>query len=87
MRQAARDMGDLDLSIAALAAADTSLLIDEGEAGLIRKMAEYPRLVDAAALAHELNQPLAAILGNAQAAQNEFGLVGKIYQFKLARFF
>lgn len=53
MRQAARDMGDLDLSIAALAAADTSLLIDEGEAGLIRKMAEYPRLVDAAALAHE----------------------------------
>ena len=53
MRQAARDMKELDISTEALVAADTSLLTDEGEAGLIRKMAEYPRLVDAAALAHE----------------------------------
>ena len=53
MRQAARDMSDLDISIEALKDADTSLLTDDGEAGLIRKMAEYPRLIDAAALAHE----------------------------------
>lgn len=53
MRQAARDMVDLDISEAALKGADLSLLTDEGEAGLIRKMAEYPRIIDAAALAHE----------------------------------
>ncbi len=28
-------------------------LTDEGEIGLIRKLAEYPRLVESAALAHE----------------------------------
>ncbi|MGI9366602.1 MAG: DALR anticodon-binding domain-containing protein, partial [Rhizobiaceae bacterium] len=53
MRQAARDMPDLDISTAALEGSDTSLLVDEGESALIRKMAEYPRIVDSAALAHE----------------------------------
>ncbi|MEP0942370.1 MAG: arginine--tRNA ligase [Rhizobiaceae bacterium] len=53
MRQVARDMADLDISEAALKGADLSLLTDEGEAGLIRKMSEYPRIIDAAALAHE----------------------------------
>ncbi len=53
MRQTAREMGNLDISETALVQADMSLLGDEGEAGLIRKMAEYPRLIDAAALAHE----------------------------------
>jgi len=53
MRQAARDMGDLDISEAALKNADTSLLVDDGEAGLVKKMAEFPRIIDAAAKAHE----------------------------------
>lgn len=53
MRQAARDMAGLDISPVALAKADTGLLVDEGEAGLIRKLAEYPRIIDAAARAHE----------------------------------
>lgn len=53
MRQVARDMADLDVSLGALQTADLSLLTDEGETGLIRKMAEYPRIIDAAALAHE----------------------------------
>ncbi len=53
MRQAVLDIEKLDTSEDALTQADMSLLSDEGEAGLIRKMAEYPRLIDAAALAHE----------------------------------
>ncbi|MEP1207453.1 MAG: arginine--tRNA ligase [Rhizobiaceae bacterium] len=53
MRQAARDIADLEISAAALAQADMSLLSDEGETGIIRKMAEFPRLIDAAALSHE----------------------------------
>jgi arginyl-tRNA synthetase len=36
----------------ALAAA-SNLLADEGELGLIRKLAEYPRMIESAALAHE----------------------------------
>ena len=53
MRQAAKDMPGLDISEPALKRADTTLLSDEGEAALIRKMAEYPRLIDAAARSHE----------------------------------
>ena len=53
MRQAVRDMGDLDMSVKALQRADTSLLVDDGETGLIKKMAEYPRIIDSAARAHE----------------------------------
>jgi len=34
-------------------AASSGLLADEGELGLIRKLAEYPRMIEAAALAHE----------------------------------
>ena len=52
-RNAKKDMGDLDISEKALKSADTSLLKDDGEAGLIRKMAEFPRIIDAAARAHE----------------------------------
>src|SRR5690606_5367775 len=37
---------------AALAAASANLA-DEGELGLIRKLAEYPRMIESAALAHE----------------------------------
>jgi len=46
-------MPGLDISEPALKRADTTLLSDEGEAALIRKMAEYPRLIDAAARSHE----------------------------------
>ncbi len=53
MRQAARDMGDLDISPNALKKADTSLLTDDGEIGIIKKMAEYPRVIDSAARSHE----------------------------------
>ncbi|MEE9313302.1 MAG: arginine--tRNA ligase [Rhizobiaceae bacterium] len=52
-RNAARDMVGLDMGEAALAAADMGLLTDEGETALIRKMAEYPRIIDAAARSHE----------------------------------
>ncbi len=49
LRQAAADMPDLDLD----AAADTGLLVDGGELDLVRKMAEFPRIVDSAARTHE----------------------------------
>ncbi len=52
-RQAAKDMPDLATNDADLRKADTFLLKDEGELGLIRKMAEYPRIIDAAARVHE----------------------------------
>ena len=52
-RQAAREMDGLDISIPALSKADVSLLTDEGEVGIILKMAEYPRIIDSAARMHE----------------------------------
>lgn len=52
-RQAATELPDLDMSPAGLQKADFSLLVDEGELGLIRKLGEYPRIVDAAARTHE----------------------------------
>ncbi|MEN0040914.1 MAG: arginine--tRNA ligase [Pseudomonadota bacterium] len=53
MRQATRDMPDLDVSAEALRAAKTELLVDDGENGLMRKLAEYPRVIDAAARSQE----------------------------------
>ncbi|HZP09196.1 arginine--tRNA ligase [Methyloceanibacter sp.] len=44
---------DLDLGERALAEADLSLLKDEGETALIKRIAQFPRLVEAAAEAHE----------------------------------
>ena len=52
-RTAADEMPDLDISTAALAAAPLERLDDEGELQIIRRLAEYPRLVEAAARAHE----------------------------------
>ncbi len=46
-------MKGLDLSDAALKAADLSLLTDEGELSLIARMAEFPRIVEQAARADE----------------------------------
>jgi len=44
---------DADLSDAAVAGADLSRLTEEGELALMRQLAEWPRVVEAAALAHE----------------------------------
>ncbi len=52
-KQAFAAFPGLDLSSAALAKADLSQLTDEGEWGLIQLIAQYPRQVEAAALAHE----------------------------------
>ncbi|MXN64559.1 arginine--tRNA ligase [Stappia sp. GBMRC 2046] len=53
MRQAREEMGDADLSPAALRAADFSELSDSGERELIARLAVWPRVVEAAAEAHE----------------------------------
>ncbi len=52
-RQVSREMPDLVTDSEALAAADFDLLNDEGELALIRKLAEFPRIVNAAAQTHE----------------------------------
>ncbi|MDH6229725.1 arginyl-tRNA synthetase [Mesorhizobium soli] len=51
-RQAAEQLGEGTFDSASLAA-DAALLTDESEIGLIRKLAEYPRLIESAALALE----------------------------------
>ncbi len=53
MRQALAAFPDLDITPQALAEAKLDLLSDEGEQGLIKLIAQYPRQIDAAALAHE----------------------------------
>ncbi len=53
IRQALATISGIDLSIGALAAADLSLLVDEGEMGLVRLVGQYPRVIEAAAAAHE----------------------------------
>jgi len=52
-RQAAEEMAGADLGDAALAASDLGLLDDSGELELIAKLAEWPKVVDAAAETHE----------------------------------
>ncbi len=52
-RQAAEALPDLDISAAALGAADLSMLEDEAELDLLRRLAQYPRVVEGAATAHE----------------------------------
>lgn len=51
-RQASEQLGEANFDRNSLASAVT-LLTDEGEIGLIRKLAEYPRLIESAALALE----------------------------------
>ncbi|NRG18874.1 arginine--tRNA ligase [Rhizobiales bacterium] len=53
MRQAREEMGDADLSQGALRSADFALLSDSGEKELIARLAVWPRVVEAAAEAHE----------------------------------
>ncbi|SCA54933.1 Arginine--tRNA ligase [Candidatus Terasakiella magnetica] len=52
-RKAIDEFDGLDLSVEKLATADLSLLNDESELTLMRQMAEWPRLVEAAAESHE----------------------------------
>lgn len=53
LRNAMAAMTDLSLDVAALAAADLASLDDPGEVAIIQRLAQYPRLIEAAALAHE----------------------------------
>lgn len=53
LRQALAALPDLDASASALAGADLGLLDDDSELALIRLMAQYPRLIEGAAAAHE----------------------------------
>ena len=52
-RQALAVFADIDLSPAALGRADLGLLKDPGEQALIKILAQYPRVIEAAASAHE----------------------------------
>jgi arginyl-tRNA synthetase len=52
-RQAKAAFPDMDLSAAALARADLARLTDEGEIALIKLIVQYPRVIEAAAFAHE----------------------------------
>ena len=52
-RKAAEEMPDADLSAGALGAADIARLVHPGETAVIKRLAEWPGVVEAAALAHE----------------------------------
>jgi len=52
-RQASAAFPDVDLSPAALARADLARLTDDGEIALIKLIAQYPRVIESAAFAHE----------------------------------
>ncbi len=52
-RQAASEMPGLATDETALAGAPLERLTDSGEMALIRRLAEYPRMIEAAAIAHE----------------------------------
>ncbi len=53
LRQALAAFPDLALSTESLAGAKLDLLIDEGELALAKMIAQYPRVIEAAAAAHE----------------------------------
>ncbi|MCZ0737339.1 arginine--tRNA ligase [Phreatobacter sp. AB_2022a] len=53
LRNAQEAMPDLDLSPGMLAKAPVELLDDAGEVAIIQRLAQYPRLIEAAAQAHE----------------------------------
>jgi arginyl-tRNA synthetase len=53
LRRARAEIPRLDTSASALARADLSLLVDEGEINLVKLIAQYPRVIEAAAAAHE----------------------------------
>ena len=53
VRQALAAFPDLDLSPQALGAAELALLEDESEQAVVKLLAQYPRVIESAALAHE----------------------------------
>ncbi|HUZ90416.1 MAG TPA: arginine--tRNA ligase [Methylocella sp.] len=53
LRQGLATISGIDLSSDALALADLGLLEDEGEVALIKILAQFPRIVEAAAVSHE----------------------------------
>jgi arginyl-tRNA synthetase len=53
LRNVRETFPDLDLAEGALASGDLDLLTDEGEVALIRRIAQFPRVVEAASTAHE----------------------------------
>jgi arginyl-tRNA synthetase len=53
LRQGLATISGIDISSDALAAADLGLLEDQGEIALIKLLAQFPRLVEAAAVNHE----------------------------------
>ncbi len=53
VRQGHAAFPDIDVSAASLAREQLELLADEGETGLVKLIAQYPRQVEAAALSHE----------------------------------
>lgn len=53
LRNAKTMLAGVDISSSALAAADFGLLEDEGEVELIKLIAQFPRIIDAAAQSHE----------------------------------
>jgi arginyl-tRNA synthetase len=53
LRNAAAAVPDMDLGAAALSAAALDRLDDQGEVAIIQRLAQYPRLIEAAAQAHE----------------------------------
>ena len=53
LRQGVTTISGIDISSDALAAAELVLLEDPGEIALIKLLAQYPRIVEAAALSHE----------------------------------
>ncbi|MGZ9093028.1 MAG: arginine--tRNA ligase, partial [Rhodoplanes sp.] len=53
LRQALAAFPDIDLSAESLAEADLALLADDGELALAKMIAQYPRVIEAAAAAHE----------------------------------
>ncbi|NVK34818.1 MAG: arginine--tRNA ligase [Rhodobacteraceae bacterium] len=53
MRQVLEEVPNLDITDSKLAEADFSVLEDSGEIELISKMAEWPKIIDAAAETHE----------------------------------
>jgi arginyl-tRNA synthetase len=52
-RQASVEMPDLSVDLASLESASVGALTDSGEMALIRRLLEYPRVVEAAAESHE----------------------------------
>ncbi len=52
-RQAASEMPDLDTSATALRTISLAPLVDSGEIALVRRLAEFPRVIESAGEAHE----------------------------------